>query len=115
MFESILVVCIVVVSLECVNVCNKLWKGDGSGRYDCSILSCAWKAPRVLTGFLASTAHPPQCSSSHNARTGRKTRINFVSSLAGFLFNEFLMHMLLWISLLFLTFSIFQLQQFYFC
>ncbi|KAI5680482.1 hypothetical protein M9H77_01709 [Catharanthus roseus] len=46
------------VSIECVNVC-KLWKGDLSGRYDCSVLSCAWKAPRVLTGFLASTAHPP--------------------------------------------------------
>ncbi|KAF3436480.1 hypothetical protein FNV43_RR23572 [Rhamnella rubrinervis] len=64
------------VSLECVNIC-KLSKGDGSGRYDCSILSCAWKAPRVLTGFLASTAHPPQCSSSSNARNGRKTRINY--------------------------------------
>lgn len=47
------------VSVECVNVC-KLWKGDGSGKYDCSMISCASKAPRVLTGFLASTAHPPQ-------------------------------------------------------
>ncbi|XP_015891988.3 putative GTP diphosphokinase RSH1, chloroplastic [Ziziphus jujuba] len=65
------------VSLECVNAC-KLWKGDGSGRYDCSILSCAWKAPRALTGFLASTAHPPsQSSLSSNARNGRKTRINY--------------------------------------
>ncbi|KAF5731422.1 hypothetical protein HS088_TW18G00099 [Tripterygium wilfordii] len=52
------------VSAECVNKCN-LTKGDGigSGRYDCSMISCAWKAPRALTGFLASTAHPPQCSS----------------------------------------------------
>ncbi|GMN37926.1 hypothetical protein TIFTF001_007219 [Ficus carica] len=66
------------VSLECVSIC-KLAKGDGSGRYDCNILSCAWKAPRVLTGFLASTAHPPQCSSSSSsyARKGRRTRTNF--------------------------------------
>ncbi|XP_061365516.1 putative GTP diphosphokinase RSH1, chloroplastic isoform X3 [Gastrolobium bilobum] len=66
------------VSLECVNVC-KLWRGDGSGRYDCSLLSCAWKAPRVLTGFLASTAHPHQCSSLSNWRNGRRNRYNFVS------------------------------------
>ncbi|KAL3517410.1 hypothetical protein ACH5RR_019999 [Cinchona calisaya] len=47
------------VSVECVNIC-KLRKGsEVSGRYDCSVLSCAWKAPRALTGFLASTAHPP--------------------------------------------------------
>ncbi|XP_061365514.1 putative GTP diphosphokinase RSH1, chloroplastic isoform X1 [Gastrolobium bilobum] len=64
------------VSLECVNVC-KLWRGDGSGRYDCSLLSCAWKAPRVLTGFLASTAHPHQCSSLSNWRNGRRNRYNF--------------------------------------
>ncbi|KAL1550264.1 putative GTP diphosphokinase rsh1, chloroplastic [Salvia divinorum] len=47
------------VSIECVNIC-KLRKGDVAGRFDCSMLSCASKAPRVLTGFLASTAHPPQ-------------------------------------------------------
>ncbi|XP_042048565.1 putative GTP diphosphokinase RSH1, chloroplastic isoform X2 [Salvia splendens] len=47
------------VSIECVNIC-KLWKGDVAGRFDCSMLSCASKAPRVLTGFLASTAHSPQ-------------------------------------------------------
>ncbi|PON66317.1 RelA/SpoT family [Trema orientale] len=64
------------VSLECVNIC-KLTKGDGSWRYDCNILSCAWKAPRVLTGFLASTAHPPTCSLLSYARNGRRTRINF--------------------------------------
>lgn len=75
--------CLLVVSLECVSIC-KLAKGDGSGSYDCNILSCAWKAPRVLTGFLASTAHPPQCSSSTSsyARNGRRTRTNFVSSLS---------------------------------
>ncbi|XP_030486491.2 putative GTP diphosphokinase RSH1, chloroplastic isoform X1 [Cannabis sativa] len=66
------------VSLECVNIC-KLPKGDGSGRYDCNFLSCAWKAPRVLTGFLASTAHPPTCSLLSYARNGRRTRINFMS------------------------------------
>ncbi|KAG6384587.1 hypothetical protein SASPL_155589 [Salvia splendens] len=49
------------VSIECVNVC-KLQNGDVAGRFDCSMLSCASKAPRVLTGFLASTAHPPQPS-----------------------------------------------------
>ncbi|KAL9332292.1 hypothetical protein ACSQ67_001902 [Phaseolus vulgaris] len=65
------------VSLECVNAC-KLWRGDGSGRFDCSLLSCAWKAPRALTGFLASTAHPPhQCSDLSNGRNGRRNRYNF--------------------------------------
>ncbi|KAI4301445.1 hypothetical protein L6164_034723 [Bauhinia variegata] len=64
------------VPLECVNVC-KLSRRDGSGRYDCSVLSCAWKAPRVLTGFLASTAHPSQCSSLSNGRNGRRNRYNF--------------------------------------
>lgn len=48
-------------SIECVSIC-KVWKGDVSGRNDCSVLSCAWKAPRSLTGFLASTAHSTQCS-----------------------------------------------------
>lgn len=67
------------VSLECVNAC-KLWRGDGSGKFDCSLLSCAWKAPRFLTGFLASTAHPPhQCSDLYNGRNGRRNRYNFVS------------------------------------
>ncbi|XP_072997784.1 putative GTP diphosphokinase RSH1, chloroplastic isoform X1 [Typha latifolia] len=60
------------VSVECVNLCN-LSKGEGSGRYECSVLSCAWKAPRVLTGSLASTM---QCSSHHhegNARWRRRS------------------------------------------
>ncbi|KAI8574780.1 hypothetical protein RHMOL_Rhmol01G0380600 [Rhododendron molle] len=65
--------CNLAVSVECVNVC-KFSIGDGSGRYDCSALSCAWKAPRALTGFLASTAHSPQCSVSPNRRTGRRNR-----------------------------------------
>ncbi|KAI3449450.1 hypothetical protein Pfo_006115 [Paulownia fortunei] len=47
------------VSIGSVNICES-WKGDVSGKYDCSILSCASKAPRALTGFLASTARPPQ-------------------------------------------------------
>ncbi|KAG2697511.1 hypothetical protein I3760_07G110000 [Carya illinoinensis] len=64
------------VSLECVNAC-KSPNWHGSGRYDCNVLSCAWKAPRILTGFLASTAHPPQCSSPLYGRNGRRCRSNF--------------------------------------
>ncbi|XLT61257.1 hypothetical protein HN873_017781 [Arachis hypogaea] len=64
------------VSLECVNVC-KQWRWEGGGRYDCNLLSCAWKAPRVLTGFLASTAHPHQSSSMSRQRNGRRNRYNF--------------------------------------
>ncbi|KAG6748444.1 hypothetical protein POTOM_048365 [Populus tomentosa] len=61
------------VPVECLNICKLLSKGDGNGRYECSVLSCAWKAPRVLTGFLASTAHPsPQCSSFLCGRNGRR-------------------------------------------
>ncbi|XP_022155276.1 putative GTP diphosphokinase RSH1, chloroplastic isoform X4 [Momordica charantia] len=63
------------VSLECVNIC-KFSKGDGSGRYDCSILSCAWKAPRALTGFLASTTHSLPCSSFFYPKNGKRGRIN---------------------------------------
>ncbi|KAG7018004.1 putative GTP diphosphokinase RSH1, chloroplastic [Cucurbita argyrosperma subsp. argyrosperma] len=59
----------------CVNIC-KFSKGEGGGRYDCSVLSCAWKAPRVLTGFLASTTHSPQCSSFLYSRNGKRSRIN---------------------------------------
>ena len=72
--------CDAAVSLECVNAC-KPWRGDGNVRFDCSLLSCAWKAPRALTGFLASTAHPHQCSNLSNGRNGRRTRYNFVSFL----------------------------------
>ncbi|KAK1315922.1 hypothetical protein QJS10_CPA05g00353 [Acorus calamus] len=62
------------VSVECVNLC-RLAKGEGIGRYECSVLSCAWKAPRVLTGSLASTAHPHCPPLSHDrARRGRQTR-----------------------------------------
>ncbi|MCD7460950.1 putative GTP diphosphokinase rsh1, chloroplastic [Datura stramonium] len=62
------------VSSECVNIC-KSWKGDVSGRLDCSVLSCAWKVPRALTGFLASTTHPSQCSSTPFGRYGRRDRL----------------------------------------
>uniref|UniRef100_A0A7N0TTL5 Putative GTP diphosphokinase RSH1, chloroplastic n=1 Tax=Kalanchoe fedtschenkoi TaxID=63787 RepID=A0A7N0TTL5_KALFE len=48
------------VPVECVNIC-KFVKGDVNRRYDCCMYSCAWRAPRVLTGFLASTAQPLQC------------------------------------------------------
>nr|XP_043635587.1 putative GTP diphosphokinase RSH1, chloroplastic isoform X2 [Erigeron canadensis] len=43
--------------VECVKLC-KYTKGGGSGtgKGDCSPISCAWKAPRALTGLLASTA-----------------------------------------------------------
>ncbi|MQM05246.1 hypothetical protein Taro_038054 [Colocasia esculenta] len=58
------------VSVECVNVC-KLSNGDGAGgRYECSVLSCAWKAPRVLTGSLASTTQP-HCPSRDGRVGGR--------------------------------------------
>lgn len=69
------------VSVECVNIC-KFSKGDGSVRHDCSVLSCAWKAPRVLSGFLASTAHSPQCSLSSCAGSGGRNRIKYVSFLS---------------------------------
>ncbi|CAI9774299.1 unnamed protein product [Fraxinus pennsylvanica] len=46
-------------SVEGVNM-GKFWKGYLSGRYDYSVLSCASKAPRTLSVFLASTAQPPQ-------------------------------------------------------
>ncbi|MFS7901646.1 putative GTP diphosphokinase, Guanosine-3',5'-bis(diphosphate) 3'-diphosphatase [Helianthus anomalus] len=48
------------VPVECVSVC-RFSKGDGSGRYDCSVVSCAWKAPRAMTGCLATTAHSSRC------------------------------------------------------
>ncbi|KAJ9187810.1 hypothetical protein P3X46_003227 [Hevea brasiliensis] len=61
------------VSLEYVNIC-KLSNGEDSGRYDCSVPSCAWKARRILAGFLASTVHPPQCSSFSCGRNGRSNQ-----------------------------------------
>ncbi|KAK8501827.1 hypothetical protein V6N13_046141 [Hibiscus sabdariffa] len=69
------------VSVECVNIC-KLTKGEGSGRYDCSVLSCAWKAPRVLTGFFASTANPSHSSSAY-AHHGRRNRIKPAPDIGG--------------------------------
>ncbi|XP_022757941.1 putative GTP diphosphokinase RSH1, chloroplastic isoform X2 [Durio zibethinus] len=70
------------VSVECVNIC-KLSKGEGSGRNDCSVLSCAWKAPRVLTGFLASTSNPSHSSSFAYARHGRRNRIKSALDVGG--------------------------------
>lgn len=67
------------VFVESVNRC-KLPKGEGSGvRYECSVLSCAWKAPRALTGSLASTAH---CSSHHHDGPARGRRSWRRSSLS---------------------------------
>ncbi|XP_047336861.1 putative GTP diphosphokinase RSH1, chloroplastic [Impatiens glandulifera] len=69
------------VSVECVNL-SKFFKADGtSSRHDCSVFSCAWKAPRALTGFLASTAHTPQTSSFSGVRIGR-TRIKCRSEVS---------------------------------
>lgn len=46
-------------SVECVNLFKlSNGEGNGSGRYECSVLSCAWKAPRDRTGSLASTPLP---------------------------------------------------------
>ncbi|KAI3883919.1 hypothetical protein MKX03_017382 [Papaver bracteatum] len=66
------------VSVECVNVCKLLSRGDeNGGRYgECNVLSCAWKAPRVLTGFLASTPHP----SSYPHSSSRGERRNHTKS-----------------------------------
>ncbi|KVH94525.1 Beta-grasp domain-containing protein [Cynara cardunculus var. scolymus] len=59
------------VSVECVNL-SKYSKGDGSGRYDCSPISCAWKAPRALTGLLASTAHSSPLNHGQSERKIRR-------------------------------------------
>uniref|UniRef100_A0A161XTP2 Putative GTP diphosphokinase RSH1, chloroplastic n=1 Tax=Daucus carota subsp. sativus TaxID=79200 RepID=A0A161XTP2_DAUCS len=62
-------------------------KGEGSGKYDCSITSCASKAPRALTGFLATTAHS---SVSTFGPRGRKSGIKRCEStdLGGLLSTE---------------------------
>ncbi|KAM0053937.1 putative GTP diphosphokinase [Helianthus debilis subsp. tardiflorus] len=72
------------VSLECVSVCKyPKADGSGSGRYDCSSVTCAWKAPRVLTGSLASTAngqserrirHAHRCEASDRLSSRRPVR-----------------------------------------
>lgn len=61
------------MSVECVNAC-KVWKGDVSSKYDCSTLSCPSRATRVLSGFLASTAHAGE-------PIFRRNRVAFVSLL----------------------------------
>ncbi|ONK63347.1 uncharacterized protein A4U43_C07F14110 [Asparagus officinalis] len=71
------------VAVESVNLC-KLSKGERTSvMYECSVLSCAWKAPRVLTGSLASTPLP-QCSlSQHEDRRPRRaTWLNVGNSLS---------------------------------
>lgn len=55
-------------------------KGDMSGTYDCIRLSCASKASRALTGFLASSAHPLQA----RGRVVRRNRLRYVSNLSRF-------------------------------
>ncbi|XP_068659892.1 putative GTP diphosphokinase RSH1, chloroplastic [Aristolochia californica] len=59
------------VSMECVNLC-KLSKGDGTGRFECNSLSCAWKAPRVLTGFFASTTQSRSSLQDGRPNRGRR-------------------------------------------
>ncbi|AQL06803.1 Putative GTP diphosphokinase RSH1 chloroplastic [Zea mays] len=59
------------VPVECVSSCRSAsWKGGGRP-YECSVLLCAWNAPRALTGALASTA---QCSSCGHAEAGSSWR-----------------------------------------
>lgn len=67
-----------------MNIC-KFPKGEGSGRYDCSAISCAGKVPRALTGFLASTAHPSQCY----GRTGRRNCISVSLFVLKFITSDF--------------------------
>ncbi|KAK3147292.1 hypothetical protein QOZ80_3BG0280570 [Eleusine coracana subsp. coracana] len=60
-------------SLECVSSCRAAsWKGGGRP-YECSVLSCAWNAPRALTGALASTTQCSSCSHTE-ARGGWRRR-----------------------------------------
>ncbi|KAM3292056.1 hypothetical protein ACQJBY_036156 [Aegilops geniculata] len=61
-------------SLECASSCRALWKGGGgAGRpYECSVLSCAWNAPRALTGALASTTQCSSCSHAEAVGGGRR-------------------------------------------
>ncbi|MBA0553358.1 hypothetical protein Golob_012546, partial [Gossypium lobatum] len=47
------------------------------------MLSCAWKAPRVLTGFLASTANPSHSSPFGYGRRGRRNRIKPALDVGG--------------------------------
>nr|ADN23834.1 RSH1 [Ipomoea nil]QCS14097.1 RelA/SpoT-like 1 [Ipomoea nil] len=62
------------VSVECVNIC-KFWNSVVSGRLNCNVLPCASKAPRALTGLLASTAHPPQFCAGSYGRAGRRSSV----------------------------------------
>ncbi|TVU47122.1 hypothetical protein EJB05_06705 [Eragrostis curvula] len=67
-------------SLECVSSCRAAsWKGGGRP-YECSVLSCAWNAPRALTGALASTTQCSSCSHGEAGggwrRRGRSRRSN---------------------------------------
>ncbi|KAG0501084.1 hypothetical protein HPP92_001156 [Vanilla planifolia] len=58
------------VPVECVSLCA-LSKVESGGKYECSVQSCAWKAPRVLTGSLASTPLP-QCSNHQSLQPSRR-------------------------------------------
>ncbi|XP_074268400.1 putative GTP diphosphokinase RSH1, chloroplastic [Silene latifolia] len=74
------------VSVECVSVCKlKPWRGGGGGGGgDCSVYSCAWKAPRVLTGSLASTTQCSLSSSSSLFSSGQRiNRYRYRSRVGG--------------------------------
>ncbi|CAH9079098.1 unnamed protein product [Cuscuta europaea] len=68
------------VPVECFNM-HSLWNGDGSGRFNCGVLSCAWKARRALTGFLTSTPNPPQLSLGSYGQTGRRNSIGCICNV----------------------------------
>lgn len=77
-------------SVECVNRSKRSkGEGSGSGRYECSVLSCAWKVPRDLTGSLASTPLP-QCSALHQegGQGRRRSSSRSVNPLAIWRFED---------------------------
>ncbi|XP_010938372.1 putative GTP diphosphokinase RSH1, chloroplastic isoform X1 [Elaeis guineensis] len=71
-------------SVESLNLCKfSKGEGSGSGRYECSVLSCAWKAPRALTGSLASTPFPQfSLHLQEGQRSRRKSSSRYVNPLA---------------------------------
>lgn len=86
MFRCLQVEMAMSVSVECVNIC-KFRKGEGNGKYDCSVTSCASKAPRALTGFLATTAHSSVSTCGPRGRRFGIKRCEF-TELGGWLSTE---------------------------
>ncbi|KAM7274669.1 hypothetical protein ACFE04_016535 [Oxalis oulophora] len=54
---------ITIMPVECVNVCKLECSSTSASASSSS--SCAWKSPRVLSGFLATTAHASLLSTNH--------------------------------------------------